>query len=282
MSVTRRPAVAGQFYARERPNLEREIEHCYLGPGGPGLLPELAPGALAHATLLMVPHAGYMYSGPVAAWGYRAAAALGTPEVVVVLGPNHHGVTSANTIDVEGAWATPLGSSPIAEGIATAILADCPALRAEPAGGRLEHSLEVQLPFLQHLYGLAVPIVPIMVSSRDSAALRQIGEAVARHVPEATLLVASTDMTHFQGAEAARAADRPALDAVEALDAEALAGAVARGRISMCGWAATAAGIIAARALGVTGCRVLRYASSGDVTGERDSVVAYATALSGA
>jgi MEMO1 family protein len=280
MSVTRRPAVAGQFYASDRATLEREVERCYTGPGGPGHQPELAPTALPRPTLLMVPHAGYMYSGPVAAWGYAAAAALGRPEVAILLGPNHRGLTLANTIDIEGAWATPLGTSPVAEGIGRAILAGCPALQVEPSGGRLEHSLEVQLPFLQLLYGLTLPIVPVMVSSRDSATIGAIGEAIARAAPTAALLVASTDMTHFESAETARAADRPALDAVEALDAEALAGAVARGRITMCGWAATAVGITAARALGATRCSVLRYASSGDVTGDRSSVVAYASAIS--
>ncbi len=279
MAYVRPPAVAGQFYAGARAKLEQEIERCYTGARGPGRLPERPRGPLARPALLVAPHAGYVYSGPVAAWGYLEAARHGAPEVAVILGPNHRGLTSASTVDVEGAWETPLGASPVAEGIARAILDDCAVLRADPAGGRLEHSLEVQLPFLQHLYGLELPIVPIMVSCHGALELTQIGEAIARNCPPATLLVASTDMTHFESAESARAADTPALAAIERLDAPGLAEAVARGRISMCGWAPTYAAIVAARRLGVARCRQLRYAHSGDVTGDSSSVVAYAAAI---
>jgi MEMO1 family protein len=279
MPVVRRPAVAGQFYSGTKDGLRREIERCFTDPGGPGAPAEVSPEPLASPLLLMAPHAGYMYSGPVAAWGYREAAARGCPSLVVVLGTNHRGLTFADTIDVEGSWATPLGESLVAGETAREILARCPLLRVEPEGGRLEHSLEVQLPFVQFLWGTSVPIVPLMVSSHQMGTIERIGEAIAASVPVGTLLVASTDMTHFLSADKARDADAPALAAVERLDAAGLASAVARGGISMCGWAPTAAAIVAARALGVDRCRLLRYANSGDITHDRSSVVAYAAAL---
>ncbi len=279
MSAVRKPAVAGQFYPGSRARLESEIADCFVRPLGPGRPPEVASAAMASPALLMVPHAGYVYSGHVAAWGYLAAAPLGRPEVVLLLGPNHRGLTQRNTIDVEGSWETPLGLSPVAEDYARRIAEGTRQLTVEPSAGRQEHSLEVQLPFLQTLYGLETPFIPIMVSTRSLEVVREIAEVIAAVAPRSTLVISSTDMTHFASAEEAKRLDAWALKAVEALDADALVAVVASRGISMCGYMATALGIEAATGLGVAECRVLRYATSGDVSGDKSSVVAYASAI---
>jgi hypothetical protein len=279
MASVREPAVAGQFYPATAPALKREIESCYTSPLGPGERPKAADQPLDHPRLVVAPHAGYVYSGPIAAWAYSELAARGRPEVAVILGPNHRGITRQDTIETGGAWRTPLGDAPMHTEVATAIQRECPSLKDDRAGGRMEHSLEVQVPFLQDLYGSEIPIVPIMISSSDTDALASVAGAVASVIPEAGLIVASTDMTHFESAAQAEQRDAPALRALEAMDPEGLAEAVRSEGISMCGWAPTVAGLMASRELGLRQCRILRYGHSGQVSGDDSSVVAYAAAL---
>jgi len=279
MAAVRKPAVAGTFYPGSKARLEQALGECFTSRFGPGSLPQPGTDPLQGPVFLMVPHAGYVYSGGTAAWAYSELAKLGRPELAVILGPNHRGLTAANTIDTSGSWETPLGESPVAEGIGQKIKGACRWLVGDTRGGMLEHSLEVQLPFLQFLYGPDLPILPIMVSTHDFAALADIGKAIADGVPGSTAIIASTDMTHFESADEARRRDAPALEAVGALDGESLARVVTMNRISMCGGYATAAAIEAAKRLGVTACRVLKYSTSGDVTGDKGDVVAYASAI---
>ncbi len=279
MSSVREPAVAGRFYPGTRAALERAIVESYLSPFGPGALPEVPDHPLDAPRVLVVPHAGCMYSGPIAACGYAGVARRGRPAVTVILGPNHRGLTFADTIETSGAWRTPLGDAPIESDVAQAIIDACPGLEDGAQGGLYEHALEVQVPFLQHLYGAETPIVPIMVSSHGMPALQAIAEAVAAAVPASSLIVCSTDMTHFESAAAAESQDTLALAAIEAMDPEGLAQVIRERRISMCGWAATAVGLTAARTLGLQTCRVLRYGHSGLASGDNSSVVAYASAL---
>ncbi len=278
-SVVREPAVAGQFYPGTRSALEKALVNCYLSPLGPGELPTVADRLLGSPVVLMVPHAGYVYSGPIAAWGYAELARRGRPSAAILLGPNHRGRTLASTIETEGLWRTPLGDTPIASSLARAIHNACPAVEDDRSGGKYEHSLEVQLPFLQHLYGPEIPIVPIMVSSHQMVVLRAIASAIAAALPIPGVVVCSTDMTHFEPAYHAQPRDALALEAVKAIDAEELARVVREHRITMCGWAATAIGLLVARELGLETCHLLRYGHSGHVTGDDSSVVAYASAL---
>jgi hypothetical protein len=220
-----------------------------------------------------------MYSGATAAWGYAELARRGRPEVAVILGPNHRGMTLADTIETDGEWETPLGRSSVASDVAGRVRRSCPDLAVDPVGGRAEHSLEVQLPFLQDLYGLDLPIVPIMISSRDWSRLERIAGALAKVLPRSAALIASTDMTHFEPAETARREDQAALDRLLALDPPGLLDTVRRRRISMCGVAPTATALEAGRRMGIAGCTLLRYSNSGDTSGDNSSVVGYACAL---
>lgn len=271
----RRPAVAGAFYQGERSALLRQIESCYRDPRGPGAVPTVVENGPRKLVGLVSPHAGYMYSGPCAAWGMAAVAADGRPAAFVILGPNHGQFGRVNAIQTTGAWSTPLGESPIAEGIATAIADLCPGLYVGPEAFAAEHSLEVQLPFIQHLFGVQTPIVPVMLWDQDAETARAVGHAVARALAgQDALIVASTDMTHYEPAAVAEWQDRVLIERMEALDPDGMLRERQRRGISMCGYGPVAAMLFAALELGATSARTINYTNSGAVGG-RAEVVAY-------
>ena len=256
----RRPAVAGAFYEADRTRLVREIEACYLDRRGPGKIPTVNESGPRNVIGLVNPHAGYVYSGPVAGFTFRAlrdsAAAGRAPET-------------------SGAWATPLGESPVHEALAARLAGLCPGLQVGAGGFVGEHSLEVQVPFIQHLFGLQTPIVPIMMLDQDASAARAIGNGLAEALAgENAVIVASTDMTHFESAELAARQDRILIDRMEALDPEGLLRERERRGITMCGYGPVAAMLFAALKLGATQAGMIDYTNSGEVSASRE-VVAY-------
>ena len=266
--MTRPARYAGSWYPADPETLRSAVEG-YIAAGGPA----------APALGLMVPHAGYIYSGRVAGIGY---AAVEVPASVVVLAPKHHHAGPPVSVWDGGGWQTPLGEVPIDEALRDAVLADC----GEAVGDRLahsnEHSLELQLPFLK-VRRPDLRIVPIAVGTRDAEALRALGEACAKAIGQSAeggvgLVVASSDMSHYVSAAEAKEKDSLALERLIALDPEGLLDVVEREGISMCGVAPAAAMLFAARALGAGAAEVVAYATSGDVTGDRDEVVGYAAA----
>lgn len=264
--MIRRPAVAGTFYPADPEALDAEITRLLAGRQ-----PPREPAAIA----VMVPHAGYVYSGGIAARTYLATR---LPERVVILGPNHTGMGEPIAVMAEGSWRTPLGDAAIDAGLAAAILERCGAASIDEAAHRREHSLEVQVPFLQRLVP-GVRLVPICVGTHRLPRLldlgRAIGAALLAH-PDPTLLVLSSDMSHYIPAAEAERLDRRALAPLLALDPEGLHREVTEASISMCGMAPVVAGIEAARVLGARSARLVAYGHSGEETGDFESVVAYA------
>jgi len=251
-----------------------EIEASYRSPLGPGTLPQVDPNGPRRIVGLIAPHAGYAWSGPGAAHCYQRLAADGTPEVLVVIGLSHRGMPSAT--QTSGAWDTPLGLMPIAEEVAQRLRAAAPELRDGPAAHGDEWSLEVHLPFLQHLYGDRVPFVPLMVGPEGLTTAQLLGQAVAEACAgRSAVLIASTDMTHYEPKQVAERQDRMLIEHMLHLDAEALWHTQRQHDISMCGVAPTAAMITAAKALGATGAELLSYHTSGDL-GPMADVVGYA------
>jgi AmmeMemoRadiSam system protein B len=223
----------------------------------------------------MVPHAGYRYSGHVAGAVY---AQLDLSRRIVVLGPRHRPRGDAQAILSSGAWQTPLGLARIDSELAVALMRACPALTEDAVAHAQEHSLEVQLPFLQHLAG-DFTFVPIALGTINFAALAALGKAIAEVIaaqPDPVLIIASSDMNHYESDAVTRVKDRLALDRALALDARGLLDTVARERITMCGVGPAVSMITAAQALGATGAELVRYATSGDITNDRDEVVGYA------
>jgi len=265
--VRRRPAVAGRFYPAHPDELKREIA-AYLDPEAPR----------RKALGCVVPHAGIMYSGHVAGAVY---ARLEPAATYVILCPNHSGVGAPLAINSTGEWETPLGTVPIDAELAAALVRACPDLEEDSEAHRFEHSLEVQLPFLQCRQN-ELRFVPVAVgigSYEPLAALGRALAAVASAGAASLYLVASSDLNHYEPESVGREKDRMAIDRILALDPRGLYDTVRRERISMCGFGPTVAVLTAALELGATGAELVRYATSGDVTGDRSSVVGYAGIL---
>ncbi|MFW5905244.1 MAG: AmmeMemoRadiSam system protein B [archaeon] len=281
MPGDREPAVAGQFYEADANALSDQVADAFTHRLGPGTMP--APGdGPPDATGIVSPHAGLPYSGPVAAHGYAEMARQGRPEVVVLVGPNHSGIGDPVAVSAADRWRTPLGTVPVDEGVRDRLLDATPSATLDEAAHRGEHSLEVQLPFLQVLYEAPPTIVPVVMSRQDRDTALDLGSALATVVAEtdeSVVLVASTDLTHYEPQSVATENDATIVDRIEALDATGLLDVVARQSLSMCGYGPTAAVLHASATVGASAGRSLQYATSGDLTGSTDEVVGYCSAV---
>jgi AmmeMemoRadiSam system protein B len=263
----RHPAVAGRFYPGESTVLRAEVQ-SYLSQKETAQKPARAVGCI-------VPHAGYVYSGHVAGAVFRE---LEVPELCVVICPNHTGMGRALAIMSEGAWETPLGRVPIDGAFAAALMQRYPLLHKDSAAHRSEHAIEVELPFLQ-MRQPHVKFVPIALGTRDFEVLHQLGEAVADTVAAQdapVLLIASSDMNHYESDAITRVKDERAIAPILALDARGLYDVVMQEHISMCGFGPAVTMLTATQKLGATCAELVKYATSGDISGDRDMVVGYA------
>jgi len=264
--MIRRPAVAGRFYPSDPEALRRD-----LGARTQDRIPPPEPRGVA----VVVPHAGYIYSGRIAAATYTS---VRLPRRAAILCPNHTGLGELIAVNDEGEWETPLGRVPVDTPLARAILQRCRQARVDAIAHSHEHSLEVQLPFLQHLAGLT-GFVPICVGTLHVPNLLELGRAVADAVAgqaEEILLIVSSDMSHYVPAALAHEQDHKAIERMVAIDPEGLHRVVLRDDISMCGVAPAVAGLAAARRLGARQGRLVAYGHSGETTGDFQSVVGYA------
>jgi len=270
LGPVRRPAVSGRFYPDARETLAREV-HALLAPVEPFAHPATARAAV-------VPHAGYMYSGVTAA---HVFARLQLPRLVVILAPNHTGVCRAPggaSLWEAGAFATPLGDVPVDAALADALRLASPLVAVDHAAHQDEHAIEVELPFLQ-VRRSDVSIVPVILAWDGWDEASALGDALAgvvRGWAEPVLLLASSDLNHYDPAALSELKDAQALAAIQALDGAELLRRCKAERISMCGRAPVATVLAAARALGSTQAEVVDYRHSGWVTGDETRVVGYA------
>ncbi|HEX7502153.1 MAG TPA: AmmeMemoRadiSam system protein B [Acidobacteriota bacterium] len=262
----RSTAVAGQFYPADKKVLQ-------------GVLQQLLPAASGRQKVLglLAPHAGYVYSGGCAGQGYARAAVT---ETVIILGVNHRGAGAALAVDGNDYWETPLGNAEVNSELRSRLLADSKLFRLDSEAGRLEHSLEVQVPFIQY----ASPgsrILPITIAAHRLDDLLAAGREIARLFagnPD-LMMVASSDMSHYIPADRARELDLKAIACVLRLDAEGLYCTVRDNRISMCGVAPAVIMLSAARAAGAARAELVCYTNSGDVSGDMNEVVGYASVI---
>jgi MEMO1 family protein len=277
LPTIRRPAVASQFYEGDAEALKAQILSCFTSNLGPQKIPDTNLHSHPRKVVgLICPHAGYIYSGPVAAHSYYELAIDGKPDTVVLLGPNHNDVGSGISIMREGKWQTPLGSVEIDSALADSILKETSIVDIDELGHRYEHSLEVQVPFLQFLYGNSVKIVPISFLMQDYESAAEVGRALVEALDATnTVVIASSDMTHYKPATQAAAKDQAALKEVTALDAKGFYDIIQRQRISACGYIPITALITYANAVGAK-AKLLAYHNSGDVSGDYSQVVGYA------
>ncbi|MBI3609469.1 MAG: AmmeMemoRadiSam system protein B [Nitrospirae bacterium] len=262
--MLRTPAVAGRFYAANPEPLRAEVERCIEND---------QPRRSARA--LVCPHAGLIYSGRVAGAVYSR---VRLPDTVLLIGPNHTGIGPPVSVYADGDWGMPNGTVPVNRDLAAAVLNRCPVAESDTEAHRDEHCIEVQLPFLQY-FRPDVTIVPVVMMSIELTACRMLGEAVADAVLESgqsALIVASTDMTHYEPDAVARKKDQWAIDKILSLDPAGLHRVIREKQISMCGFAPTAAALFAARRLGAGRARLVRYMTSGETSGDYDQVVGYA------
>lgn len=263
--MIRKPAVSGRFYPSDAKKLAGDIE-AYAPPRGSEKI--AARGCL-------VPHAGYMYSGRVAGAVYSS---LAIPSRCILLGPRHFPRGEPMAILSEGSWQTPLGEAQIDAPLAAEIVRAYPRLREDPVAHEREHSLEVQIPFLQQL-AKDFRFVPIVLGTDRYPPLAELGHAVAQVVAaqgDPVLVIASSDMNHYENDAITRVKDQKAIARILALDPRGLYDTVRSEGISMCGYAASVAMLVAMQDLGAKKVELVRYATSGDITGDRDEVVGYA------
>jgi AmmeMemoRadiSam system protein B len=257
----RKPAVAGQFYSGKEDALRKSIEQMLC-----------KAESKIKATGIVSPHAGFMYSGPVAGHVYSN---IEIPGTVVILGPNHTGIGEPYAIMTEGKWLMPFGEVEIESSLAKDILNSSQLIKEDLNAHKLEHSLEVQVPFLQY-FRPDIKIVPIVIGG---GAFLEIGEAIAKGLKKHKkdfLIVASSDMTHYESHESAKKKDKLAIDAMLKLDEKEMLNKIRKHKISMCGYGPASIMLIASKILGAKNAKLVRYMTSGDTSGDYSAVVGYA------
>jgi len=268
---------AGSFYAGSKSSLERQIEECFKHRFGPGKIPVPSKEGPRKIVGLICPHAGYMYSGPVAANAYYQLALDGQADVFVILGPNHQGVGSGVAIMNRGFWRTPLGDVEIDAEVAESILRNSDIIDVDDSAHAYEHSIEVQLPFLQYVFGSSFKFVPICFLMQDLETSREVGQALAEALKDRNaVIVASTDMTHYEPHDRACEKDREAINAILQLNESLFYSILESRNVTACGYGPVAALITAAKKLGAERAELLSYKTSGDITGDKSAVVGYA------
>jgi AmmeMemoRadiSam system protein B len=264
--IARKPAVSGQFYSSQAGRLKEDVQS----------LIDKSP-KVTDAIACLLPHAGYIYSGKVAG---KTVSRLRVKDNVILLGPNHTGYGTPFSIMTEGHWQIPMGRVDINSGLAKCILKKSKYLSDDTHAHLYEHSLEVELPFL-HYYNPNIKIIPIVVTEDHPEIYRDIGKSIALALEEcklinSSLIVASSDMTHYEPSKDAEKKDKQAIEAILQLNEDALIERIKKFNISMCGYVPTVIMLVAAKLLGAKGAELVEYQTSGDVTGDYGSVVGYA------
>jgi AmmeMemoRadiSam system protein B len=265
-SKIRIPAVSGQFYPSSQEELKNQVE---------SLIDKKQEKKDIIAC--MFPHAGYMYSGRVAG---QTVSRISIKERIILLGPNHTGYGMPYSIMTDGVWQTPLGNIRIDANLAKRLLGNSKYLASDITAHLYEHSLEVELPFLQY-FKSDFEIVPIVFLSDEIDTLKEIGKEIAdtikeNNIKDSTIILASSDMTHYEPDEVARKKDSQAIQAILELDEDGLVERIERFSISMCGYAPVVVMLSAAKVCGAKNAQLIKYETSGDITGDKSSVVGYA------
>jgi len=275
--IIRPPAVAGMFYNLNPEMLRKQIKNCFDNKIGPKEIKE------EKFIAAVVPHAGYPYSGPVAAWTYSRIPKCN----YIILGPNHSGFGSRFGVMKEGIWKTPLGSANIEDKVATKLIENCPLLEFDILSHGSEHSIEVQLPFLQYRFGEGFNFIPICVMNEFASfdfldECRIVGKSIAKVLKKEKkkwIIIASSDFSHYIPYDFAYSTDEYVIDAILRLDEKDFFARIQEKNASVCGFGPIAIAIIAAKELGAKKGELLKYATSGDVIGDRGAVVGYSSII---
>ncbi|MGI0100986.1 MAG: AmmeMemoRadiSam system protein B [Nitrosotalea sp.] len=273
----RTPAVAGMFYPKTQQELRSTIKDCFLHSFGPGKLPPLPDGE--NVIGVICPHAGYVYSGPIAAYSYYAISSL-KPELVIIIGPNHWGIGCDIATMKDGLWRTPLGDVEVDTDAALEINKASRNIELDFFSHTRDHSLEVQIPMLQEIYSHKFKMLPIILINQSYSAATELGMSVSKIVKnKKTVIIGSSDFTHYEENKFAHKQDKSLIEPILEMDVDKFYNILQKNQVSACGYGAIASTMIACKELGATRGTLAKYATSGDVTGEKKSVVGYASII---
>jgi hypothetical protein len=269
---TRTPAVAGMFYSSEKKELKKSIKECFLHKFGPGMIPPSKTRKKIFGVIC--PHAGYMYSGPVACHSFYAISSE-MPELFILVGPNHYGIGSSVATMKDCKWNTPLGDVEVDSEAVEEILHLSEIIDIDSLAHTREHSLEVQIPILQEVYS-DFKILPILLINQNKDTSEELGQAMAKIVEKKNaVIIGSSDFTHYEQNEFAHEQDMALIEPILRLNVEKFYRVLEDRNVSACGYGAIASTMIACKKLGATKGELLKYATSGDITGDKNSVVGY-------
>ena len=272
----RTPAVAGMFYPSEKNELRESIHQCFLHSFGPGKLPPTKDKKKIYGVIC--PHAGYMYSGPIACHSVYSISSE-SPELFIIIGPNHWGVGCNIASMKDCDWETPLGKVEVDSEAASELSKISKIVDLDFFSHTREHSLEVQVPMLQEVYS-DFKILPIILIDQEKNAAKEVGEAVASIAQQKnSMIIGSSDFTHYETNEFAHEQDKALIEPILELDVDQFYKVLYEKNVTACGYGAIAATMIACKKLGATKGELLKYATSGDVTGEKSSVVGYGSII---
>jgi len=270
--MIREPVVAGQFYPRRKDDLENMIKYCMEHKYGPGSKPVLSNEKIFG---VICPHAGYVYSGPTACHSYMSFASQ-NPELVIIIGPNHFGIGKDVATMVDAQWKTPLGMVQIDSESARKISEISKFVEIDEYSHSQDHSLEVQIPMLQEILSSDFQILPIILRAQDMETAMDVGNAVSEIAKRKnTIIVASSDFTHYEENSFAHKQDKALIEPILDMEVERFYQVLRNKRVTACGYGAMASTMIACKNLGATKGELLSYATSGDVSGDTESVVGY-------
>jgi len=285
MGHRRKSIVAGSFYDADKESLSQQIKHCFLHEIGPQRLPEHDKNIQHERNIkgVISPHAGFIFSGPIAAYHFLRLSYEKTPQTIIIIGPNHRGLGKEIAIMSAGYWETPLGNIEIDEQMAKEIINydDKHLIKEDEQAHAFEHSIEVQLPFLQFIYPKnQFKIIPICVSNQQLVKMKYLADTIFQATKEKScLLIASSDFTHYETQESAKRKDAEAIDKIINMDINLFYDTISRKSASICGPGPIAIVTEVCKKLGINRGRLLKYATSGDVSGMNEQVVGYASII---
>jgi len=273
----RTPAVSGTFYPNDEKELKSVIHDCFTHPIGPGKIPPTDSDQKIYGVIC--PHAGFVYSGPVACHSFYSVS-LSTSKLAIITGPNHYGIGQSVASMTDASWKTPLGLMEVDSESALELRNGLDILEIDSFSHSKEHSIEVQIPMLQETFSHEMKILPVSLINQEQQIATKVGSAIAKIAQKKdALLIGSSDFTHYEENEFAHRQDLALIDPILKLDVDEFYKILKERHVTACGFGAIASTMIACKELGATEGKLLKYATSGDVSGDKSSVVGYASII---
>ena len=273
----RTPAVSGTFYPDDQKELKSLIHNCFTHPIGPGKMPPTGSDQKIYGVIC--PHAGFVYSGPVACHSFYSISSS-TSKLAIITGPNHYGIGQSIASMIDASWKTPLGLMEVDSESALELRNGLDILELDSFSHSKEHSIEVQVPMLQETFSHEMKILPVSLINQKQKTATKVGSAIAKIAQKKdALLIGSSDFTHYEENEFAHRQDLALIDPILKLDVDEFYKILKERHVTACGFGAIASTMIACKELGATEGKLLKYATSGDVSGDKSSVVGYASII---